>query len=508
LPSFLAGCGTIAALWWLGRSWFSPEVGLAAAALVALSDFHIAFSTTALTDVLLGLWIVLAVDAMVRAIAVGTLRLPSPNFGGPSFRDDGTPTRSAGAPVPAAFLWATIAGLYTGLAWWTKYNGWLPLAIEAAALPLLWLLLRPSARELRAWSICLAITACVAALIWSPFYYSLQSRGGYGPIAANHAKFVVGLAGWLHSAARLITNQFAIGIIGSFFGLALAIFVARIYAVPRGWLGLVWLAIKCLGGSVALLMLTGGFAVGVGAAMGLARMFLAFYRVQKLDAVWTQRAIGLILVGVWWAALLAATPLYTPYPRLVLPCLLAACLGCALNLIPELEPKDGIQKGSRLVGCLVIGFMFCMGGLLAGLAPHRDHFERLMDRRGLLQVARQVRATDIRAGHRVIYVFGEPALFFQLRATGEELVSPIAELPSTAAVLDGQPITTFVIAGPHAHQDPEFARQLAAAAGRWELANEFDYRPSAIVWLDLHDPSQSPQSTAQGDRVRLYRLRQ
>jgi hypothetical protein len=26
--------------------------------------------------------------------------------------------------------WAIGAGIFTGLAWWTKYNGWLPLAIE------------------------------------------------------------------------------------------------------------------------------------------------------------------------------------------------------------------------------------------------------------------------------------------------------------------------------------------------------------------------------------------
>src|SRR5207249_5587669 len=41
LPSFLAGCTTIVALWWLGRSWFGPEVGLSAATLLALSDFHV-----------------------------------------------------------------------------------------------------------------------------------------------------------------------------------------------------------------------------------------------------------------------------------------------------------------------------------------------------------------------------------------------------------------------------------------------------------------------------------
>src|SRR5262245_5593490 len=28
LPSFLAGCGTIVAVWWFGRSWFGPAVGI------------------------------------------------------------------------------------------------------------------------------------------------------------------------------------------------------------------------------------------------------------------------------------------------------------------------------------------------------------------------------------------------------------------------------------------------------------------------------------------------
>src|SRR5437870_9077199 len=44
LPSFLAGCATIVALWWFGRSWFGPKVGISAAALVALSDAQVMFS--------------------------------------------------------------------------------------------------------------------------------------------------------------------------------------------------------------------------------------------------------------------------------------------------------------------------------------------------------------------------------------------------------------------------------------------------------------------------------
>src|SRR5262245_29882716 len=149
LPSFLAGCATIVALWWFGRSWFSPEVGLSAATLVALNDFHIAYSATALTDVLLGLWLILALDAIVRSL------------------------------TQANFRWAIAAGILTGLAWWTKYNGWLPLAIEAVALPLLYLLLRPAPKELLTWCACAAVTVIVAMGVWFPYFFSLQSVGGY-----------------------------------------------------------------------------------------------------------------------------------------------------------------------------------------------------------------------------------------------------------------------------------------------------------------------------------------
>src|SRR4029078_1371889 len=172
--------GAAAALWWLGRSCFVPEVGLSAAAFIALSDFHVMFSATALTDVLLGFWLVLAFDAIARSLLHSDVR------------------------------WAIGGGLFTGLAWWTKYNGWLPLAIEAAALPLLWLLLRPPPRRLFQCLLCFGLTAAVALVIWAPFYYSVQSQGGYGPIAANHARYFVGFSGWFDAAARQISNQYAI----------------------------------------------------------------------------------------------------------------------------------------------------------------------------------------------------------------------------------------------------------------------------------------------------------
>src|SRR5262245_37732592 len=45
------GSATIALVWWITRRWFGAVAAISAAALVALSDFHIANSRMGLTDV-------------------------------------------------------------------------------------------------------------------------------------------------------------------------------------------------------------------------------------------------------------------------------------------------------------------------------------------------------------------------------------------------------------------------------------------------------------------------
>jgi len=246
MPSFLAGCATIVALWWFGRTWFSPGVGLAAATLCAFSGLHITYSAAALTDVLLGLWLVLAVQAIGLSLGRVDLR------------------------------WAIAGGVSTGLAWWTKYNGWLPLAIEASALAVLWLLLRPPRRQLLAWLACFGVTTLVAAAVWSPYYLSLQASGGYVPIAANHARYVVGLSGWLGSAARQISNLYVVDIGVSVLGLVLALFLPSLLA-PRRSGEAFSLFVSAVATACGVSFLTGLFAVAVGAAAGIARTLLAFH---------------------------------------------------------------------------------------------------------------------------------------------------------------------------------------------------------------------------------------
>src|SRR5262245_16870068 len=115
--------------------------------------------------------------------------------------------------------------------------------------------------------------------------------------------------------------------------------------------------------------------------------------------------------------MLMATPLYVPYLRLAFPCLLATWLGFALA-VPELQfghpgraQEAGLGWGCGLVACWIGGYV-----CYQSVQPQDDARALPRDRRGLLRVAREVRARDSGAGGRVIYVYGEPALLFQLRA--------------------------------------------------------------------------------------------
>jgi dolichyl-phosphate-mannose-protein mannosyltransferase len=177
LPGQIAGALTPVLLWWIGRTWFGPITGCVAAILCALSEVHILLSRSTLTDVPLGLWWLLAMLSLRSACTSGR-----------------TTT-------------AMLAGGFVGLAWWTKYNGWMPLGIALAGIllravallrardPNLWSL---SFRALKAWT----ISAITAGLIWAPWIWSLQPRGGYAAVMANHRRYVVGLAGWGASLSR------------------------------------------------------------------------------------------------------------------------------------------------------------------------------------------------------------------------------------------------------------------------------------------------------------------
>ena len=181
LPSLILGSLTVPLAWWSVRRWSSGASGVAAAGLLSLNDFHISMSRSALTDAPMVFFLLLAVWLAVEALADRNLRL------------------------------SAMAGFVTGLAWATKYNGWLPVAIAvsgSAAACILW----PRAKspdELNAGRLsigsiiaCLAVLTLAAAATWFPVWWDLQPIGGYARVADNHRNYVTGFAEWWSAAVR------------------------------------------------------------------------------------------------------------------------------------------------------------------------------------------------------------------------------------------------------------------------------------------------------------------
>src|SRR5262249_37926642 len=103
----------------------------------------------------------------------------------------------------------------------TKYNGWLPLAIGLAGVVpwnvwTAWAAVRkrqgpgqnvsvnlwPATLSIAKWG----VVALLAFLIWSPWLWSLQEKGGDQAVMANHRGYVVGLAGWSDSLSRQVAK--------------------------------------------------------------------------------------------------------------------------------------------------------------------------------------------------------------------------------------------------------------------------------------------------------------
>ena len=85
-------------------------------------------------------------------------------------------------------------------------------------------------------------------------------------------------------------------------------------------------------------------------------------------------------------------------------------------------------------------------------------------------------------------------------------MAPGQDIPTSPAIIDGKPSPTFFIAGPNTEHDADFQRNWAVAGQRWQLVREFEYRPSPLVWLELHDPRQKEAAEA-NDNVRLFQLK-
>ena len=135
------------------------------------------------------------------------------------------------------------------------------------------------------------------------------------------------------------------------------------------------------------------------------------------------------------------------------------------------------------------------------------------DRRGLERVAMEMGAyfeskLSLSPGTtHAFYVYAEPALLFQLRATGQRAVVPTDRVDIEMARKFRKPVPTFLVFGLHAMEDPRFRDKLQTMSAHYEQVHAFAYQPSALVLLDHFDPRDrnAMRSTAE---VRVYRVRE
>jgi 4-amino-4-deoxy-L-arabinose transferase-like glycosyltransferase len=492
----VAGALLLPVVWWMAREWFGPRSGLAAAALCAASDLHIVLSRMVLTDALLVLFLCAGVWSGTRAVWTGR---------------------------PG---WIVLGGLLAALAWWTKYNGWLTLAITAAGLTGWCAFSRPRGLPWGPLAVRWFVMAAIALALWSPVLWGLQRHGGYAAVAQNHARYLVGLSGWLDACRQLVSRVAQFDSVAGWGLLLLLVGWTTAAATASQPLGkrVVILLLATAGTLAAVLMLGGPLTLGLVAAGGLIR---GFRRQSTTSAQTVAQTGGCPLAGwtvaAWVAGLGLLTPLYTPYPRLAMPLTAGLWLAAAMLLRSEADSPSSEDVTAALLRTglpLVLLVLVCLAGLIGtGVAPGPAPWE---DRRGLEQLAGPiVSAAEAETGRRsardshglqaVFYVYAEPALFYHLSAHEPHaplryLVQPIGDHGLLETGPPEPRLTTFLVTGPHADEVAADATQFRAAeeAGRLRLVATFPYRPSQAVLLDRLSPRELPQAREQ--TIRLYLL--
>ena len=326
IPPLIAGIATIPSIWWVGRRWFGPTAGMVSAWIVATSDFHACYSRAALTDVPVSLFILWAVYFTWSAFMHLTQTRPETTARGKG------KSPSTGWPWPQILL----AGTFTGLAWWTKYNGWAaagdrrrwrnPLATTDTS---------SAAHQLRKVIGCCVGIGVIAFVIWSPVLWGLQSHeGGYSAVAANHRQYVVGLSGWGRSA---ITQTQTVGMYDNSLGMLTEPF-ARIAQHNRQFgrrmspdAMTLWDLIQVIFSrrrfrnfgpdSMFPLIADIGNLCNYVVTFGLPVLLLVSCVVTIRSCLRNpqliQSPVAVCLLAAWLGGMTVATPCYHPYPRLV-----------------------------------------------------------------------------------------------------------------------------------------------------------------------------------------------
>ena len=476
LVSTLAGVGTCALLFVLGRWLFGPGVGLAAAGLLAVNDFHISLCKSAL------------VDAQFTLLFTGGLGLLYLTWVRPQVR------------------LAVASGLVVGAAWLTKYNGFLPLAIMPAAIVLEAVRRRwrstedtvpPLKRALALW----ALSAGVALLCYLPWALHLHNTlpDGYASLTVHQRQYLRDWSDWLGHARELLSDLAVFRHVGTAAALAgliaVVVWALRSRRVARRW---------TLAGAAAAL--AGSVYAGVEAvylAAALCGIGFALTRGGRGDR----------FLAVWALALLVMTPLYTPYVRLVSPLLpaliLLAVRWVTVVLAAPTEPVPRRAQLERVVGLVLVMALASVGGKLLGV-PFARWQSAFAARGGYAQAAAELDGLNDDA---LITFHAQPSFYFYRPDARRVDDSDFVIYLQMLARRLGKPtylVVDFILANNReARRSVDTHERQLAEVARFEndlsLLQLLDQHDADRFWDYLRDPD--TYAAQQLRTIRIYRVR-
>lgn len=373
LVSSVAGSLTVGIIYYIGRSNYGREAGIVAGLLVALADYHISFSRAGLTDVTFCFLFLLALVAYMRAE-----RLES-------------------------FFWAVIAGILTGLAWNTKYHGWLAGVVAGAAL--LPYLFQHDWQRFRAGFTRVFIAALVAIFMYVPWFLYIEAQeGGYSYMAEYQSGFLEP-SNVLQNVISHVRAQYYLdgwsGMLAPLLGIVtVAVLYRRLNAI-----------VFMLG--VALLL--GGVVLGESIVVMV--LALAGLAVLLQDTPRYERSV-LISFFLVFSIL---SPFYHPYARLLLPLMCAAYILAGVGMVSLVQNRVPLLRlcppGYQLLSTGALSLVLAFSIFFTDMTE-RGH--TYLPRTGFMTGVEEI--VPLIPEDSDVAVIGEPAGVFYLRSRGYDAV--------------------------------------------------------------------------------------
>jgi 4-amino-4-deoxy-L-arabinose transferase-like glycosyltransferase len=439
LVNVIFGTLTILVVWWLGRSWFNPPAGIAAASLLAFNEFHISLSRSALTDITFAFFFFLSLGAIVETIKRQKVTL------------------------------AILSGLLIGLTWNTKYHGWLALVIGILAFIPYSYFSHTSIESFKKAVYLFVVMGIVAGISFLPWVIIIQSQpGGYFELA-KYQRTMLSLH-WLRDLWRQIQQQLFFE--GPFSRLSVLIAVSGAL-ILSGWRER--LSIKF----VVLIVFLSLSAMLIGGAGTVALLTLIsvpiFLRRSTTYSSW------IIMVGVGIFALI--TPFYHPYARLVLPLVIFFFLSGGFWLSYNLSETRQVIKSIPWKKLISVSFIVLAVIALDFSIPTSSNPWRPSRSEADASVAME---KIIPPGSRVV-VIGEPSVAFYLN---------LANRPAFERIEDPEEIgkiqtPVYLVTGIYTKVAPSLRDGLEKLNDRLVLLGKFPVEPKDLRLLDDLSPEEA-----------------